>query len=225
MATSRIFLDTSVLLRIRSYHLAYEELNQPLLDILDSHRLAYEALVAAPSNGYVFLTSEMDVVEMMVTSIKNALYEYARLVYHMPADSFYSDRTTVIGKLRPEFNKQQLGNAVADLKSWSLMGSVNILPDVLGPHGSTIWRRKQEILFRVLPEFESLEAQDAHVLASALAAEATEIWCADTQFRRAYNRLRNGNVAHRLVAAVRSVDPVLFPALNLPPITNGPHAS
>lgn len=223
MSVRSILLDTTVLTDIRRYHAAQTQANARQLDLLRKAQYCHETLLNSPANGLVFFASEMSTVEMKVNYIKYHLFEYLRSVHHLPADSLYDRRSDVLKTLRPEFNKDQLNQVIENFRTESaeIMQKIRILPYALPPADIPIWRERQQILFMLIPEYESFDTQDAYILASAIAADVDEMWCSDTAFHKAANRLRNLS-SKQFTDILKVQYPILFPTLTIPQVKSPP---
>lgn len=224
MPSLEILLDTSTMLKVLSYHVAKEEGNTRLLQILDDAQPLY-AEIDRRAGTRTLCVADMTMVEVQVTHIKNALFEYARRIHRMPPDSLYGRRTEVLNRLRGDFTRDELSPTVQRLQnlyaSWGLRAKLGILPDTLTTQERISWRRRQELVFRALSEYESFEAQDAYIVASGIAAGVTTIWSADHGLRGCVSRLRNQS-RKAFLAQVRAIDPALFADLDLPVAKPGP---
>ena len=218
-----VFLDTNILKAVRSCYIAQEKPNRMVLDKLGEYKLVYETVAGSPGNDYAFITSVMCMVELKVVHIKNALFEYAREIHAVPPDTFYDRRSNVLSTLQPHFNKEKLREVVEDFASYDVLRQVRMVPEPLSQGERELWQRKHDRVFQAIPNFESIQTQDAYILAAALVSGVTEVWSSDKEFRAAYNRLRNLPRSD-FIEYIRDQAPDLFQSFDLVPIRAGPHA-
>lgn len=215
--TTTVLIDTNLLLLARSYHIAKIQSNDKHLALLSTNaKEVYQAIESRGNDGNPFYVSDMSVVEMKVVHIRNSFHEFARDVYQMPIGSLQESRGNIKGEIRQAFNETQLPSAAQEfddlLKSWGVMQKLKILPDVLPDSERMAWRKRQEIIFRTVGNYVSLDTQDAYIFASAMAMGIDQIWTGDNPFRTAADQLKKSNY----VDLIKNLDGVLFLALSLP---------
>lgn len=225
--TNSILIDTNLLLRARSYHLAKTQSNKRYLELLNKKEFKgfkeiYNVIDARFEIGAPVYVSEISTVEMKVVHVRNSLHEFARNVYNIPAESLHDHKGRILNELRLEFNEVELFDAIQDfenlLEDWGLMKKIRIIPAILSKEERITWRERHETIFQLVVNYAGFETQDAYIFATALAMGVDELWSADKPFRLAIEQLRKINFVNLL----KDWDGFLFPEdLFMPQVRDG----